>query len=364
MDTYIFGAKATAVGLYRALTKLDENINVKAFLVSSLAGNVNRIDDVSVRDLSAVSSELNEEDKANSIIYVAVPELIHREISTLLADNGFENCIMLDSRMEAELMERYFEAEGTFPSIHSLPISNATTLPKLTIYAASFYKDKPLSNPPRKVDYYKKIYVGCDGALKNGVDIAGQAEFYDNTGDNISHKNPNRCEMTAHYWVWRNRLDIDDEYVGICHYRRMLDLSDDDLIRIKEHDVDVVLPYPMIHYPSADVHHTWYLADADWQVLREVLEELAPEYAEHFDEVLSEPYLYNYNMLLAKKQVFNDYMTWVNPILDRVEELTTPKATDRADRYIGYMGENLETLYFMTNLQHYKIYHTGRLLYT
>lgn len=39
----------------------------------------------------------------------------------------------------------------------------------------------------------------------------------DNTGDNISAKNPNYCELTALYWVWKN---LDCEYIGLCHYRR------------------------------------------------------------------------------------------------------------------------------------------------
>ena len=39
----------------------------------------------------------------------------------------------------------------------------------------------------------------------------------DNTGDNISAKNPNYCELTALYWAWKN---LDCEYIGLCHYRR------------------------------------------------------------------------------------------------------------------------------------------------
>ena len=48
----------------------------------------------------------------------------------------------------------------------------------------------------------------------------------DDTGGNISLKNPQYCEMTAHYWIWKNVHDT--EYVGVCHYRRFfaIDISE------------------------------------------------------------------------------------------------------------------------------------------
>ena len=300
------------------------------------------------------------------MVYAAVPELVHTEIRELLESYGFSNIIMLDSKLEADLMEQYFEDGGKFRSVHKLPLnSEAHNIPHLTIYAASFYKDKPLSNPPILPGYYKKLYLGCDGAEKSSVDINGQADFYDNTGDNISSLNPNRCEMAAHYWVWKNRLeDSTDDYVGICHYRRILDLSDEDLRKMVDNDVDVVLPYPMIHYPNAAIHHTWYVPEKDWELMRTIVSDLYPEYGRKFDEVFNAPEFYNYNMLVAKKRVFADYCAWLYPILDRIEELSEPRGSERHDRYTAYLSESLETLYFMVNLNNLKIYHTGRLLYT
>lgn len=44
----------------------------------------------------------------------------------------------------------------------------------------------------------------------------------DNTGNNISQKNPYYGEYSFHYWLWKNKLkNIDDNtWIGFCTYRR------------------------------------------------------------------------------------------------------------------------------------------------
>lgn len=61
------------------------------------------------------------------------------------------------------------------------------------------------------IDGYKPIVVG-----KNNVFFEDM--YRDNSGDNISDKNANYCELTALYWAWKNLNDV--EYVGLSHYRR------------------------------------------------------------------------------------------------------------------------------------------------
>lgn len=72
----------------------------------------------------------------------------------------------------------------------------------------------------------KPIHVGKANSLDE-ICCAG-----DDSGDSISLKNPFYCELTAHYWVWKN-TDISD-YVGFMHYRRHFNFSDD---QYKDEDV-------------------------------------------------------------------------------------------------------------------------------
>jgi len=171
--------------------------------------------------------------------------------------------------------------------------------------------------------------------------------------------------LTALYWIWKQKLAVEAlpdrenrQYFGLAHYRRLLALSQDDLLRLVDNDVDVVMPYPLLYEPDIRAHYKRYLNEADWRAMLRALNELQPVYAAAFSEILAQQYLYNFNIILARKSVLREYCEWLFPILERVEELSVPKGCDREDRYIGYMGETLETLYFMKNAEKYTIVHT------
>ena len=87
--------------------------------------------------------------------------------------------------------------------------------------------------------------------------------------------------------------------------------------------------------------------------------ELYPDYAAALAQIESQPYLYNYNIILARKQVLKDYCSWLFPLLERIEQRSIPMGSERADRYLGYMGESLCTLYFMANKDRLTIVHSG-----
>ena len=140
-------------------------------------------------------------------------------------------------------------------------------------------------------------------------------------------------------------------YYGFGQYRRMLDFTSDDLLRLIDNDVDAVLPYPMPYEPNIHAHHERYIKEDDWEALLAALREFQPEYSDYFPQVLEQQYLYNYNVILAKKSVLRDYCSWLFPILFRTEELTGGK--NRSERYIGYMAETLETLYFYYNSERF-----------
>lgn len=356
MKLVIYGAQGTALGAYQAIHNLYPFRKIECFLVTSRGNNAESLEGLPVLELDSYVDGLSENEKNNVEILIATPENVMSEIEKSLDEKGLYCHVRLTSSRFANLQSFYFVCDMSFLPLAALPEGYHKA--DVQVYMAKFYRDKPLANKYDLPDWIKPIQVGSALCSERVADIL------DSDGENISEKNVNYSELTALYWIWKNRLngqysENDDEYYGLCHYRRILDLSADEILKIADNDVDVVMPFPMPYEPDIEEHHKRYLKDQDWEVLLQALEELSPEYASKFPDILAQKYLYNYNILIARKQVLKDYCRWLFPILERVEELSIPKGNERSDRYIGYMGETLSTLYFMVNRGRLNIVHAG-----
>ena len=363
MKLAIYGAQGYALGAYEALKILYPKRVIPCFLVSAMGNNAPKLGEIPVRELASFSDGLTTDDKRNIQVFIATPENVQPEIEEALETHGFKNYRRLDSDRWQELMKMFHIKMGRFLPLSALPVGYNN--PFIRVFIAKSHKDKPLKTVITLPEYSFPVQAGTADSDRIIADLC------DNKGENISDKNGNYSELTVLYWMWKNKLCnigaddcISGMYYGLAQYRRMLNFSSDDLLRLTDNDVDVVLPYPMPYEPNIHAHHERYLKDEDWNALLTALAELQPEYAEYFTQVLEQQYLYNYNVILAKKQVLREYCEWLFPILERTEELSVPKGKDRSDRYIGYMGETLETLYFIKNADKLNVVHTECKLYT
>ena len=354
MDTVIFGAQGIALGICRALQKMNNRGRILGFAVTEKENNPEALNGVPVVELKQLRDRIAVADWDSVDFLIAAPENVQSEIEESLESYGFCRHQRVNSEEYASLMELYYARVGGFPLLRSQPLGCRKSY-ALCLVAVS-EMDKPLRSQSTYEAWMEPIQAGA------ALGTRGIANLRDNTGENISHKNRNYSELTALYWLWKNRLQCEGGrhmYYGLMQYRRRLQLSNDDLFRLEANEVDVVLPYPMIYEPDISVHPKRYLKDEDWQALLRALQEVCPSYAERLPKVTSQPYFYNYNVILARKPVLAAYCQWLFPVLERVEELSVPKGRDRADRYIGYMGEVLETLYFIYHKDDLHIVHTG-----
>lgn len=241
----------------------------------------------------------------------------------------------------------------------ALNASTAYEQPFLTsavhVYQAKSHMDRPLLHHFTLPSYIRPIQVGADLTEQT------IASLQDNSGENISAKNRNYCELTATYYAWKHSHA---SYKGICHYRRIFNIGDEQMQRLLqcEAEWDVILPYPTIHYPNLSLQHTRYVKEEDWNAMLQAVRELEPGYLEAYEKsvLCEERGFYNFNMLIAKAAVFDDYCHFLFRILERTEELVTPRGWERADRFAGYLGENLTTIYFLKNREKWKILYAGK----
>lgn len=359
-DFAVYGAGIVAMSVYHALKNLYGR-KPKYFFVSVSDGNLAEIDGIPVISLEEISEKTISDEIRQLTVLVAAPEVHHETIRQNLFAQGAEpsKLIFFTSERQNNLMEEFCRHEKEFATVKELAkadILHGNSLDdswKCTVFQARCHVDKVLTESIIPEPYVVPLQVGV------ALTQCSIAECHDDQGINISYKNPNYCELTATYYAWKNS---DARYKGICHYRRIFDLKQKELENIfsKDEQIDVILPYPNMYYPSAEIEHTRYVKDSDWQAMCEALAEVEPDYFCYYKEDFQrEHYFYNFNMLIARKEVFDDYCDFLFRVLERAEQLTTPKGWERADRFAGYLGENLTTIYFRKNRDTIKIVHTG-----
>ena len=65
-------------------------------------------------------------------------------------------------------------------------------------------------------------------------------------------------------------------------------------------------------------------------------------------------------MLIARREVFEEYCSWMFEILFELEKICEPQSDSYNGRYIGFLAERLTSLYFMHNKDKLKIVHAEK----
>lgn len=208
-----------------------------------------------------------------------------------------------------------------------------------------------------KEEMYVPVQVGAEG--KNTIEEYTQ----DNTGDNISSKNPYFCELTGLYWAWKN---LDADFIGLVHYRRYFTntnkipkeenekfkivLTQNDAESILE-NADVILPKKRNYYIEnlySHYEHTMYVEPLD--ETRKIIEEKYPEYLEEFDKLHKRTSAHMFNMFIMKKEILNEYCTWLFDILFELEKrIDASKYESFHARFYGRVSELLLDVWINKN---------------
>ena len=213
------------------------------------------------------------------------------------------------------------------------------------------------------LDCYLPIQVGKANAK---IDLGFQG---DDTGNNISVKNPYYCELTAIYWAWKNLRDID--YIGLCHYRRLFDFWFHPYIRkeaknvsveyVESHkhilnpckiivDKDVVLPTSIPFRINIFERHALNLNFIDFALLERIILDLYPEYRDSLKYIFYHSQdVPQRNMFVMKRDIFEHYCEFLFSILFEVEKHLKLSPYNYYHRVCGFMGELLLPLFCYHN---------------
>lgn len=194
---------------------------------------------------------------------------------------------------------------------------------------------------------YLPLQVGAEGKPDIGY-------VRDNTGENISRKNPCYCELTGLYWMWKNsKVD----YCGLVHYRRhfanphpffsrknhyekILDRKHlEEILRT----TDMILPVRRNYYiESLYSHYAHSHYGEHLDIAREIIREQCPEYLESYDKIMGQTKAHMFNMMIMKKEKLDEYCSWLFPILEELERRIDSSDYDAFQaRYPGRVSELL-----------------------
>lgn len=197
----------------------------------------------------------------------------------------------------------------------------------------------------------------------------------DNTGDNISEKRENYCELTVQYWLWKN---VHADYYGLCHYRRYLSFAerhyranDHGLVsrpllterecarfglldarhmtkEIEKYDLIVPEAAPVSRMPlprgTADTVRELWSAHEDIffekgmvDKLLSAIERAVPQYLPAAMDYFAGDKHCGYNCFVMSRQVFERFCSFEIPIVDDLMDSLNTREFPRSPAYAGEM---------------------------
>lgn len=340
-EILIYGAGVMGSAVKRCLEGAPYYVRIRLFLVSSMLANPDNIDGIPVTDLAHASSF------RDMLVLVALHEKNMEGALKQLNEAGFHNCVPLsfDSDEWSDIRGNWLFHMGNLYGRDYLELGEALSK-KLCVYVVQNTADRLLAEQVPMRSFEISIQAGA--ALTD----RRIAAVLDNQGENISEKNRKYCELTALYWIWKHGKSA---YLGLSHYRRRFDISEQMAAGLPESDIDVVVTVPVLNINGVKQQYGSDHSGTDWDTCMKVVRELSPQYRKAADKIGDGKCYYAYNMLIARREILNQYCEWLFPILFRCEKEIGEKADNYQERYIGFLAERLMTIFLERHRDEFKL---------
>lgn len=200
----------------------------------------------------------------------------------------------------------------------------------------------------------------------------------DDTGDNISDKNPTFSELSAMYWVWKNYDSIGNpDYIGFMHYRRQFIFNEklgipfpkwtssfyyfpslhEAIPYFADEEIKRIVPHYDLLIPKYSVTPTLNIKDeytymipgsrADiFDTFIKICREIHPTWEEEIKRVERGNVVALCNMFVMKRELFFEYCNFAFPVLFELEKrVDKTNLSTNGLRFCGYMAEKLQTMF-------------------
>ncbi|MXV36478.1 MULTISPECIES: DUF4422 domain-containing protein [unclassified Saccharibacter] len=230
--------------------------------------------------------------------------------------------------------------------------------------------------------YFEPIQVGRALSHKVINGIIG-----DDTGDNISSKNREWCELTGLYWIWKN---TNHDYVGINHYRRYIIFERDYFNKISFfdkkidkiscfskgieeicYDHSIVLP-PLLDvedFSSDNVynHYCEHHYKKDIDVVISIVKNKHKDYYDYVIMAMKSKECVFGNLFVMRRDVLDEYCSFLFSVLFSAESIIdTTEYDSYQKRVYGFLSERLLYAFLLKKKFYDKnvnIIHVGQVVY-
>lgn len=378
---YIFGAHSRAQTLATYMCYLDKDIHIEAYFYDNDEENPERIGEVPVfrlnkhTDIHALNLSLDYP------IYLGTRGVFHERITEVLKRIGFKVIkpvtVEMDLTLRNQYLEKYYTSIGRefikLDKLKGLPSSTSanaglinssltninfglTNEISASIYVVKSPFDKPLQQEYSLASYERQIYAGAVFA-ENSPDLLPENALRDDTGDNISAKNKQFCELTALYWLWKH---AGEDIIGLAHYRRHFLLPQDWKERMLNNQINVILPTPLYVAPSVEENFKSRHDPSDWEFMMQYLKNNHPEDFQSANKFFKGNLYSPCNMFVMKREVLDVLCTWLFPILFQVANHGGQKEDSYLNRYPGFISERLISLFFEINRSRFNLVYADK----
>ena len=380
-NIYIFGAHSRAQTLATYLCFLDKDIHIEAYFYDNDEENPEIIGKIPV-------SRLNEHTDIHALnlsldypIYLGTRGVFHERITEVLKRIGFKVIkpvtVEMDLTLRNQYLEKYYTSIGRefikLDKLKGLPSSTSanaglinssltninfglTNEISASIYVVKSPFDKPLQQEYSLASYERQIYAGAVFA-ENSPDLLPENALRDDTGDNISAKNKQFCELTALYWLWKH---AGEDIIGLAHYRRHFLLPQDWKERMLNNQINVILPTPLYVAPSVEENFKSRHDPSDWEFMMQYLKNNHPEDFQSANKFFKGNLYSPCNMFVMKREVLDALCTWLFPILFQVANHGGQKEDSYLNRYPGFISERLISLFFEINRSRFNLVYADK----